>query len=49
MTSRSRLLAGLAIGLVAIAVVAVVAGEPLVAGVCMLGTTFVIYLRETRS
>lgn len=48
MTYLSTLLAALAVALVAVAVVAVVAGRPLIAGVCMLTTTFVIYLRETR-
>ena len=33
----------------ALAALAVVAGEPLVAGVCMLATTFVIFIRETRT
>ena len=47
--SRSTLFAGLAVALVALAVIAVVAGELLVAGVFMLATTFVIYLRETRT
>lgn len=48
MTHLSTLLAALAVVLVAVAVAAVAAGEPLFAGLCMLGTAFVIYLRETR-
>ena len=42
-------LAALAVLLVAVALLAVVVGEPLVAGVCMLATAFVIFMRETRT
>lgn len=49
LTSGSTLLAALAVLLVALALVAFVAGEALVAGVCMFATSFVIYLRETRA
>ena len=49
MTYLSTGLAVLAVVLVAVALVALVLGEPLVAGVCMLATTFVIFLRETRT
>lgn len=49
MIDQATLFAGLAVLLVALAVVAFVAGELLVAGVLMLATTFAIYLRETRT
>jgi len=45
----STALAALAVVLIAVALVALVADEPLVAGVCMLATTFVIFIRETRT
>ena len=46
---QSTLLAVLAVALVLAAVIAVVARQPLVAGVCMLATAFVIFVRETRT
>lgn len=45
----SLLLGVFAVGLVAIAIVAVLVGEMLFAGLCLLGLTFTIYLRETRT
>lgn len=47
--SRSTLLAAVAVTLVAVALVALSAGELLFAGLCMFATTFVIYLRETQA
>lgn len=49
MTYLSTLLAGLAVALVLIAVVAVLVGDPLLGGLCLLVTAFVIYVRETRT
>ena len=49
MTYLSTLLAGLAVALVLIAVVAVLAGEPLLGGLSLLVTALVIYFRETRT
>lgn len=49
MIQRSTILAAVAVLLVVVALVAFVARLYLVAGVCMLATSFVIYLRETRT
>lgn len=49
MTYLPTLLAVLAVALVLAALVAVAAGQTLVAGVCLLATTLTIYLRETRA
>lgn len=49
MVDQSTLLAGLAVVLTVVALVAFLADVLLVAGVCMLATSLVIYLRETRS
>lgn len=49
MSHRSTFLAGLAVVLILVAILAVLVGEVLIAGLCMLGTTFTIYLRETRT
>lgn len=48
MLDESTLLAGLAVVLIAVALVAFLADRLLVAGVLMLATSFTIYLRETR-
>lgn len=49
MSNLSTLLAVLAVLLGVFAVVMVLVGEHLVAGVSLLGVSFVIYLRETRA
>jgi|GEM_PF-4642696 len=49
MLDQSTLLAGLAVLLAAVGLLAFLADVLLVAGVCMLATSFVIYFRETRS
>ncbi len=49
MIDRSRVLAGLAVGLVVVALLAVVGGEPMLAGLCFIGVAFTIFLRETRT
>ena len=46
--SRTTLLAAAAVALIVLALLAVLVGEPFVAGVLMLLTAFVIYVRETR-
>ena len=42
-------LALLAVGLILVAIVAVVVGEPFFAGFCLILTALVIYVRETRT
>ena len=48
MVDQSTLLAGLAVVLAAVGVLAFALDQLLVAGVFMLATSFAIYLRETR-
>ena len=49
MLDESTLLAGFAVVLIAIALLAFLADQLLVAGVLMLATSFTIYVRETRN
>lgn len=48
MVDESTLLAALAVVLIVAGLLAFLADRFLVAGVCMLATSFTIYLRETR-